>query len=308
MSQVCASPHMLSGHKGTVIHLSFLPAGDRILSAALDGTVRIWDLNSGAQERCLRILPWNRRLRIPHCLVDLALSPDGRLLAVGDQESDLVLWDLAKEERIHTIPVESDWSGAPMFSPDGRLLIWTAGSPSELRMLDIRTKSFLGAASLGSEYVAAKAIAPDGCRVACTCEDDTIRIWDIASERFTLTIRDAVEEIADLVFSPDGRLVAGVRHLTRDSIAVWDAFSGRIVSLMDGHTDLVTAIAFAGTGHRLFSTSHDNTLRTWDATSGRQGPITRHHHAPVVTLAASRDGRLVATGGAERTIRLWKVR
>ena len=67
----------LRGHTGDLNSLAFLPGDRRLVSAAEDGSVRVWDVTSGGQLAQLagHTGPVNR----------LALSPDGACLAsAGD--------------------------------------------------------------------------------------------------------------------------------------------------------------------------------------------------------------------------------
>jgi WD40 repeat protein len=70
-------------------------------------------------------------LRSPHALAqvrgdgrlqDLALSPDGRVLAAGDNDGTVILWNARTMRRIGVPLYAGDWSGRVAFSPDGRRL------------------------------------------------------------------------------------------------------------------------------------------------------------------------------------------
>src|SRR5262249_43935536 len=101
------------GHKREVIRAAFSPNGKHIVSAAMDGTLRLWDAATGKALRQV-ILP-------PQTLIGcLAVSPDGRWLLTGDNQSRLSLWkletlELQREEK-HT----AQSVRGVAFSPDGR--------------------------------------------------------------------------------------------------------------------------------------------------------------------------------------------
>jgi WD40 repeat protein len=63
-----------------------MPDGRRALSASFDGTVRLWNVETGAELR--------RFNRQGEQLVDVAVSPDGKWVAVGSMKGTLRLWRL----------------------------------------------------------------------------------------------------------------------------------------------------------------------------------------------------------------------
>lgn len=81
-----APPVKLRGHKQQVRAVGFLPGGGTVLTAAMDGTVRLWDANTGAEQRAF---DWRiGKVRTA------AVSPDGTLCAAGSDAGRLVVWDV----------------------------------------------------------------------------------------------------------------------------------------------------------------------------------------------------------------------
>ena len=78
----------MRGHTDRVLSVAFSPAGDRLATGGWEGTVRVWDTNSGVQ-----LLALDR----PNAVVfGLEFSRDGRrLLACGDE---LTLWEAPAED------------------------------------------------------------------------------------------------------------------------------------------------------------------------------------------------------------------
>jgi WD40 repeat protein len=81
-----ANPVKLRGHKQQVRTVGFLPGGNLVLTAAMDGTVRIWNADTGTEERAFE---WGiGKVRVA------AISPDGTMCAAGSDEGRLVVWDV----------------------------------------------------------------------------------------------------------------------------------------------------------------------------------------------------------------------
>ncbi|HXU13934.1 MAG TPA: hypothetical protein VN708_02300, partial [Terriglobales bacterium] len=76
-----------------------------------DSTVRLWDVASGNQ---LRTFDVDARA--------VAFSPDGRMLASGDEDDKIKLWDVASGKMLRTLAGHKDPVSCVAFSPDGRML------------------------------------------------------------------------------------------------------------------------------------------------------------------------------------------
>lgn len=81
-----AGPVRITGHGNLVRAVGFLPGGGTVLTAAMDGTVRLWDAATGAEQRSF---DWGiGKVRAA------AVSPDGTLCAAGGDDGHLVVWDV----------------------------------------------------------------------------------------------------------------------------------------------------------------------------------------------------------------------
>lgn len=80
----------LEGHRGAVWDAGFSPDGSEVATASGDGTIRIWDVETGAS-----------RLTLPSPgATEIAYSPDGRYLAAVGSEGSVTVYILDIEELI----------------------------------------------------------------------------------------------------------------------------------------------------------------------------------------------------------------
>ncbi len=86
LDDMAPPPVKLRGHKQQVRAVGFLPGGGTVLTAAMDGTVRLWDADAGTE---LRSFDWGiGKVRVA------AVSPDGTMCAAGSDDGRLVVWDV----------------------------------------------------------------------------------------------------------------------------------------------------------------------------------------------------------------------
>ena len=77
------------------------------------------------------------------------------------------------------------------------------------------------------------------------------------------------------------------------------------VTLLKGHTEAVSSIAYSPDGQTLASGSLDDTVRLWDVNTGEHLHTLTGHWDNVTSVAFSPDGQTLASGSSDRTIRLW---
>jgi len=144
--------------------------------------------------------------------------------------------------------------------------------------------------------------SPDAHLLASASEDNTIVLWDVASQRRIHTLADHIRGVTCVAFSSNGRwLASGSADKT---IKVWDVTTGLLAYTLIDTKDIAT-LALSPDGHLLASTA-DETVKIWDVRAGRVVRVLRHSDS-VNSVAFSGDGRLLASGSDDSTVKVWEV-
>src|SRR6266568_1911680 len=120
-----------------------------------------------------------------------------------------------------------------------------------------------------------------------------------------LTLRGHTRKITQIIWSPDGRLLASAS--ADPTIRLWDAQSAHLLHTLSGHSRFVNSVAWSPDGRLLASASEDRTIRFWDAQTGRQTRTLEGHTAPIVGISFSADNRLLSSKSLDGTVRLWNL-
>jgi hypothetical protein len=153
--------------------------------------------------------------------------------------------------------------------------------------------------------VRALAFSPDGETLASSGTfDGTVRLWSVKTGLERRRIKMGIPTPFRLVFSPDGRALAGG---SQGGVArVWESFSGLLLRECTGHRGHVMGLAFSPDGRSLAAGNWMG-VRLWDlATSKEKGELLGYQ-GDCMALAFSPDGKVLASGGGDTTTLLWKV-
>ena len=226
------------------------------------------------------------------------------------------------------------------FSPNGdALLCRTSSGP---RLLSIPNGQPLMVERIGRTTFAR--FCPAKNSMVVQNEDMSVSLIDFPTEKEQTLQADAMSQIRDLAFSPDGRVMAmfdsdgQMRIFDLDSqrllhtfdagnpftfavsqegkfvaityfdrnIRILDARTGGNVSTLDGHHNMVWWLAFTEEG-ALISSSRDGTVRFWNVRLGNE-TSTLSAHPGRICFSISRDGTRLATAGFDKRLTIWDMK
>ena len=157
------------------------------------------------------------------------------------------------------------------------------------------------------DRITSVAFNTDGETLASGSNDNTVRLWDIASgQPLGAPLIGHEDNVLSIDFSPDDLILASSG--ADKTIRLWDLASRQPLGKpLTGHTASVSSVLFSPDGQTLAS-SGDKMIILWDLTRNPPAKTTlTGHTAPVRTVAFSPDSQTIASGSDDETIILWNV-
>jgi WD40 repeat protein/Leucine-rich repeat (LRR) protein len=166
-----------------------------------------------------------------------------------------------------------------------KVIVWDPTSGKEV-------KSFTLRAATNS----AKALSPDGKQLAFGGPDETIRVWNLETNRQEHHLKGHTGAVHCLAFSPHGRWLASGANVRGDKeLFLWDAMTGMQVKLLkvNGYEDL-NELTFTPDSKFLLA-GVGKAIRLYELDREERPKL--EHPETVDHVAVSPDGAMVAAGG-----------
>lgn len=271
------------------------PDGKSILTGSLDGTLRIWDAQSGNKLRDI--------LAHDNYLTRVAWSPAGDLLATGSDDDKAKLWDSQTGELLHILSgyqgdiVGLSWSPdseeIAVVSLDSTTMVWNAKTGESLFSLDGH-----------DDQVRDVAWSPDAETIATDSRDGLTRFWKADTGKYLFGLQNQLEEqqvLNSIDWSPNGDqlVIMGVEYNQ-----VWDISTKP--PLLSGHTRGLNAAQWSPDGKLIATAGLDNMIGIWDAFTGEM-KATLQQTGEVEDIAWSPDGSQLAASSLGGGLQVWDI-
>ena len=265
-----------SWQKNLLRCLVLSPDGTTVATAA-ETELRLWDMQTGKM-----IGELNRKDRGPfNKLRSLAFSPDGKLLAVGDQAGIIELWDVATRKLRHHLgegkPIRHNPVHALAFSPtaktlaaghgDYTLCFWNVDTGRQLRELPgIGTQRYT---ALHDGGIQSLIFTQDGRRLI-SAQDNWIVLLDAQSGEEVRPFEGHSGGVRRIFFDPDGRRLIATDYDPRNRPVEWDTVAGKVLRQIGGKYVFAYLAAFSPDRKIVAATGPNSELLLYETATGKQ--------------------------------------
>jgi WD40 repeat protein len=281
----------IRGHDRPPIAAVYSKDGKLLASGGQDKTARVWDATTGQELHCFRE---------SDVLVDVALSPDGTMLATKTPES-VGLWDVGSGKAVRRIQTRIHNLRSLAFTPDGKVLT------SDDKLWDAATGQVICECAV--EIKGEVAFSPDGKTLAGCGADGRVHLFDPATGKELPASRagwnNGMQNPA--VFTPDGKQLVVCCKQDDGGVYLCETATGRKIREFAPHDYQPYLVALAPDGKTLVTGHNPKTFSLWETATGKQlyeveGPWKRSSWSAAFAFAP--DGRTFATALAENVVRL----
>jgi len=266
-------------------------------------------VNAQTAQSVVNLGKWN----IDSSIVDLAFSPDGKLLGTANDRDWVrfssyryygALWGVEAANLQKYLLGQTQWITSVAFSPDGQLFA-TASDDSSIIIWQVKAGSLERKIETSIGGMTGIDFSPNNLLLAAGSWDGVLGLWQVNNGNLLRTMQDGQYSIKDVQFSPDGSLLAASSD--DNSIRIWKVSDGSPSKTLQGHTAEILRVAFSPDGTLLASASEDQSIRLWQVSDGSLLRIFTGHSDIVKDVSFSPDGSLLASGSADGALYLWQV-
>ncbi len=319
-----ATGKLINFLQGAYAPFSFSPDGNRIVSAARNSPLQIWDASDGQP-----LAELNSDMEFYSFLTDVStcvFSPDAtRIYCIlrnqkgfGKEGTGFIkAWDCSSGAEVFSMKIDL-FSGCS-FSPDlQHLLIWNdGGSLSLIDLVNRRIQEIISrstATATEELFVFGNSFglfSPDGTHFAFevktrrTPDRKELRVFNVFNESEFA----GFEGGSEWAYSPDGRFIVSscperVDKEWKSYLKFTDVKSGRITGKIEGRFPF----CFSHDGKLLAAVADDEQeIKLWNVSLLQEMPVGFEHTNAVSSVIFSPDDRRILSCGHDNTLRLYDV-
>ncbi|NEQ30424.1 MAG: hypothetical protein F6K04_05405 [Leptolyngbya sp. SIO4C5] len=207
--------------------IAFTPDARLVAAGLSDGTVKLWNAQTGA---ALRTLSGHQ-----YAVHAIAISPDGRTLASASSDQTIRLWNLQTGQLLHSLSLEPS-QAIPQrlqFSPDSRRLVSVTWA-NKVQLWNPATgqliRTFMDAGSPVAQPMPV-AFSPNGLILATSDVDNSVKLWNAVNGARMLTLRGHQAPVRSLAFLPDGQTLAS--NSEDNTVRLWNLQSPQLTRVFE---------------------------------------------------------------------------
>jgi len=232
---------------------------------------------------------------------DIRFTDDGKSVAIIDYLGYRVV-DLTTGKNAVHFPWERDVSRIftdIFLSPDGKTFLTCDNI--DLNLYRCSDRSLVWTAKVAGKWTAGAAFSPDGKRVVVPDRDQALKVRDAATGKVEFELKSDQKKISNVVFSPDGRLLATLGWWDSREVVVWDLESKKpIATVPDVGMGMTRAVFSSDNALLVVAGGTDDTF----IIDVKTGKIVRKFRTwpSTLSLAFEPDGKTIYCGSNDGCI------
>ena len=224
---------------------------DKIAIGSRNGLLELWDIRTGKKLSTLR-KPTNKKVHFRMGItpdnhsISLVFSPDGTILASGNLDGTVQMWDTTSGEELIILNRKVEKMKMLFHTPDDKLFThepWEGDNISRPTALEF---------------------SPDGNLLVIGNMNSSIQVWEYATSELITTFTGHTSRVNRLAFSPDGNTLASGSTDADGTVRFWNIGKNEPYNAsITGHA-WISSASFMKNNAKLASVSSDGIVTAWD--------------------------------------------
>ena len=195
----------------------------------------------------------------------LAFSPDGSILASGNWDKTINLWDVTTRQLQHSFSSDPDPVYSLAFSPDGSLLASGTWN-NTVKLWDVENGKEKDSLCEPLAFLNSLSVSLDDQVLAFGSWNQTIALWDLQTNKLVARLSGHAKDVSSLCFSPDGTIL--VSGDLAGAIKLWHVSNGQEKATLRGpHASRIKKLTFPNKS-TLISINENRIKTFWDFENG----------------------------------------
>ncbi len=245
-------------HAERINALVFIAEDHRLITASDDGTLKLWTVKSGAEERTFSgHTSW---------VTAVSASADGQIFASGSYDRSIRVWSHQTDPKA-SFELSGHQAGVKDvdFRRDGKQIV-TASADKTAIVWNLETRQSVLTIKGHQGILRASKFSPDGLQIATASEDGSVRLWNSQTGERSHALVGHAGMVWALAYAPTGNLLAsgGFDQTTR----LWNPQGGKRVAVLRGPKTPICGLAFSLDGETLFVAGQEQNVYRYRARRG----------------------------------------
>jgi len=276
---------LLRGHKEDIWQLILSPDGKTLASASADGTVKLWNAETG---NLLQTLQHNDQVW------EITFNSTGSQLLSASLDRNARLWSVDNGDLLATFPHQKEVYSV-IFVEN---LIVSADAGGIIKIWENKREKMVLNAHRSAIHKLT--LSPDSKGFLSASQDFTAKLWDFNGKTLQ-TFKSHQASVNTAIFSPNGKLIltASADH----QAILWDAQTGKLLKKLE-FNDEINGTLFNSQGTQILLFGASKTAQLWDL----NGTLLKTflHDQPLTSAQFNADSSQILTVSEDSTLKIWK--